>query len=35
MGGSEIGLIMALIDTAANVALGCAAVAYVIRREKR
>jgi len=35
MGGSELGLVMALIDTAANVALGCAAVAYCIRGEKQ
>ena len=33
--GNELGLIMALIDTAANVALGCAAVAYVVRGKKR
>tara|TARA_B100000085_G_C18524845_1_gene505332 strand:- start:1417 stop:1518 length:102 start_codon:yes stop_codon:yes gene_type:complete len=31
MGGSEIAYTMALLDTAANLALGCAAVAYVIR----
>jgi len=35
MGGSEIGLIMALIDTAANLALGGAAVAYLFRGKKR